>query len=230
MRSEEMQVRRTTGIAMLALVVGATGCEEVEKIQADWRGDTPHQEYLASLHRSGLAGTPLTQAWLREAREALVDPIDVELPILDEGWFDAGDPSAIGYRFSVPRGRLITVSVDVDPETPGRVFLDLFRVPADPEDGPRTVDADTLPDGTLQFEPGRDGEFIVRVQPELLVSGSYRLTLGEDPALAFPVAGHGMGSIQSVFGVARDGDAGPTTGSTSSRGVVRPWSPPWRGA
>lgn len=199
-------MRQLKGIVLVVLVVGLSGCEEVEQMQADWRGETPHQEYLASLHRAGLAGTPLTQAWLREAREAIESPVDIEPPILDEGWFDAGDPTAIGYRFAAPRGRLITVSVEVDPETPGRVFVDLLRVPSDEEeDAPRTVDADTLPDGSLQYEPRRDGEFIVRVQPELLVSGSYRLTLGEDPALEFPVAGHGMGSIQSVFGVARDG-------------------------
>lgn len=199
-------MRSLTGIALAMLALGLSGCEEFERMQADWRGETPHQEYLANLHRAGLAGTPLTQAWLREAREAIDSPVEVEPPVLDEGWFDAGDPTAVGYRFSVPRGRLISVSVDLDPETPGRVFIDLLRVPSDEEeDAPRTVDADTLPDGTLQFEPGRDGEFIVRVQPELLVSGSYRLTIGEDPALAFPVAGHGMRDIQSVFGVARDG-------------------------
>jgi len=197
--------RNRSGILTLALLVAASGCEQIEVMQAEWRGETPHQQYLASLHAAGLAGTALSQAWLTQANEALTEPLEVELPILDEGWFDAGEPTAIGYRFTAPRGRLISVSLEVDPDAPGRVFVDLLRVASDPGEPPRTVDADTLPDGTLQYEPRRDGEFIVRVQPELLHSGSYRLTLGEDPALAFPVVGHGMRSIQSVFGVARDG-------------------------
>jgi murein DD-endopeptidase MepM/ murein hydrolase activator NlpD/SH3-like domain-containing protein len=198
-------VGRTKGIVIAICALGLAGCEQIEQMQAEWRGDTPHQQYLADLHNSGFAGTALTQAWLREAREAIDAPLEVDLPLLDEGWFDAGDPTAIGYRFSAPRGRLITVSLAVDPETPGRVFVDLFRLPSDDDDELRTVPADTLADGSIQYEPRRDGEFLVRVQPELLVSGSYRLTLAEDPALAFPVAGHGVGSIQSVFGVARDG-------------------------
>ncbi len=196
---------RNTGVVIAICAIGLAGCEQVEQMQAEWRGETPHQQYLADLHASGFAGTALTQAWLREAREAIDEPLDVDLPLLDEGWFDASDPVAIGYRFSAPRGRLITVSLEVDPETPGRVFVDLLRLPSDEEDGPRTVAADTLDDGSIQYEPRRDGDFLVRVQPELLVSGSYRLTLGEDPALAFPVAGHDMGDVLSPFGVARDG-------------------------
>lgn len=197
--------RTKSGLLALALLGTISGCEQIEVMQAEWRGETPHQEYLASLHAAGLAGTPLSQAWITQAAEALDDPLIVELPILEEGWFDAGEPSAIGYRFTAPRGRLISVSLDVDPEAPGRVFVDLLRVAEDSTEPPRTVEADTLSDGTLQYEPRREGDFIVRIQPELLHSGSYRLTLGEDPALAFPVTGHGMRSIQSVFGVARDG-------------------------
>ena len=198
-------MHRTTRALTLALIGLAAGCEQVERMQAEWRGDTPHEQYLASLHAAGLAGTPLSQAWLTQAAEAIEQPVRVQLPILDEGWFDAGEPTAIGYRFTAPRGRLISVSLDVDPEAPGRVFVDLLRVSENADDAPRTVNADTLPDGTIRYEPRRDGDFIVRVQPELLHSGSYRLTLGEDPALAFPVVGHGMRSIQSGFGVARDG-------------------------
>jgi len=198
-------MRGLGALGLAAAALAAAGCEQIEVMQADWRGDTPHEQYLADLHAAGLAGSALSQAWLTQAARALEEPVAVELPILDEGWFDAGEPTAVGYRFSSPRGRLISVRVEVDAESPGRVFVDLLRVAEDPSGPPRTVDADTLADGTLLYEPRRDGDFIVRVQPELLVSGSYRLTLGEDPALAFPVADHGMRDIQSVFGVARDG-------------------------
>lgn len=196
---------RTIGVALVGATLGLAACEQVEVVRDAWRGETPHEQYLAGLHAAGLAGTGLSQAWLSEAAEAIRDPVEVELPILDEGWFAAEEPRAIGYRFSAPRGRLITVALEANAEAGGRVFIDFMRLPDDPSDPPRPVEADTLPDGSLQYEPRRDGDFVVRVQPELLYNGSYRLTLGEDPALAFPVAGHGMRSIQSVFGVARDG-------------------------
>ncbi|MDT8368351.1 MAG: peptidoglycan DD-metalloendopeptidase family protein [Longimicrobiales bacterium] len=195
---------KTLLVALVGLL-GTTGCETIEVVRDEYRGDTPHEQYLAGLHAAGLAGTALSQAWITEAAKAIRNPVDVDLPILDEGWFSADDPTAIGYRFPASRGRHITVTIEIDPEEPGRVFVDLLRVAEDSTHPPRPVEADTLPGGGLRYEVRRDGVFIVRIQPELLHSGAYRLTLGENPALAFPVAGHGMRAIQSAFGAPRDG-------------------------
>jgi hypothetical protein len=57
----------------------------------------------------------------------------------------------------------------------------------------------------MVYEPSRAGDFLVRVQPELLRGGHYRLSLALDPALAFPVEGHDTRAIGSVFGDPRDG-------------------------
>jgi len=46
----------------------------------------------------------------------------------------------------------------------------------------------------LRALPG--GEYLVRVQPELLRGGSYTLTLTLDPALAFPVENRDVGALR----------------------------------
>lgn len=62
-------------------------------------------------------------------------------------------------------------------------------------------------DSTLQlgFEPRRDAEYILRLQPELLRGGQFTITIETVPTLEFPVAGKNKAAIQSVFGDPRDG-------------------------
>lgn len=187
---------------LLTLAVGA--CEEVEQILDERRPATPHEAYLHGLHDAGLANTALSQAWIREAAEAVRNPRRVELPFQEEGYIAPEDPDAVGYRFPVERGQTLTVRLAVESGEATRVFLDLFRVAEDEGDPPRPVEADTLPDG-LVYEPWRDGEFLVRVQPELLRGGQYSIILTLDPALAFPVSGRSTSAIQSFWGAVREG-------------------------
>ncbi len=57
----------------------------------------------------------------------------------------------------------------------------------------------------LAHEATHDGDYVLRLQPELLRSGRYEITMAVEPMFAFPVEGRGNGAIQSLFGVARDG-------------------------
>lgn len=181
-----------------------SGCEEIEQYRDERRPATPHEAYLQGLHDAGLAATALSQSWILEAGEALRDPRQVELPFLEEGYIAPEEPDAVGYRFALQRGQQLTVRLQVESEEATRVFLDLLRVAEDPADPPRPVEADTLADG-FRYEPYRDGDYIVRVQPELLRGGRYSVVLTLDPALSFPVDGHSTRSIQSFWGAPREG-------------------------
>lgn len=196
--------RRLAILAGAALALPFWGCEEVEQFADQRRPSTPHEAYLLGLHEAGLAGTALSQAWILEAGEAVRSPLYVELPFREEGFIAPERPDAVGYRFRLERGQTLRVTLDVDADSPARVFLDLLRVAEDPAAPPRPVAADTIPGGLL-YEPYRDGEFLVRVQPELLAGGRFTLNLALDPALAFPVAGFTPRAIQSPWGVPRDG-------------------------
>lgn len=195
-------------LAVVAL--GAAGVwffaqEEIEQIRDSWRPETPHEEYLKGLHDAGLAGTALSQSWIREAADAVEHPRVVELPFREETFIAAEEPDAVGYRFRLERGQLLQIGLDVEADDPPRVFLDFFRLPDDPDDPLRPVqDALRTPEGLLIYEPNRAGEYLVRVQPELLKGGRFRLTLALDPALAFPVEGYDTRAVMSRFGADRD--------------------------
>lgn len=177
----------------------------MEQIRDSWRAETPHEEYLKGLHDAGLAGTALTRAWIEEAAEAVDAPQVVELPFQEETFIAADDPDAVGYRFQITRGQRLQITLDIDADEPPRVFLDLFRVPDDPSDPLRPVtEFDRTVDGVLSHEPTRSGDYVVRLQPELLREGRFRLTLETTPALAFPVEDRDTRAILSFFGADRE--------------------------
>jgi peptidoglycan LD-endopeptidase LytH len=201
-----MRSLRVSACALLCFLLVA--CEEVEQIVDGFRDLTPHEAYLASLERAGLAETALGRDWMRAAAAALEAASPVELPFRDEGYLAPETPEAIGYRFSLVRGQVLTIRTDIEPVDSLRLFVDFFRVPQDPDDPLRPVqETDTLSAGVWQYEPNRAGDYLLRLQPELLRGGRYRVTLTLDPALAFPVEGTGVGAIGSGFGAARDGGA-----------------------
>ena len=196
--------RRLTLALSVACAVWTSGCEQAEQYVDERRPATPHEAYLMGLHEAGLAGTALSQAWIMEAGEAVRNPQQIDLPFREEGYIAPEQPDAVGYRFRLSRGQTLRVRLQVESESRARVFLDLLRVAESPGDPPRPVAADTTADG-LVYEPYRDGEFLVRVQPELLTGGRFTLDLALEPALAFPVAGLSDRAIQSVWGDPRDG-------------------------
>ncbi|HZD05810.1 MAG TPA: M23 family metallopeptidase [Longimicrobiales bacterium] len=190
---------------LCALVLAVAACETVEQVMDHYRDLTPHEAYVQSLRDAGLEGTALVRDWLEAGRRAVQSPLPVDLPFREEGFIAPDEAGAVGYRFAVERGQALTVRLSVESDDSARVFLDLFRIPTDSTGALRPVTtADTLADG-LVYEPWRDGEYVVRVQPELLRGGHYVLTLTLDAALGFPVEGRDAGAIQSFFGAERDG-------------------------
>lgn len=192
-------------VACALMALATQACEEVEQVQDRFRDLTPHEAYQESLAAAGLSETALGREWLGASRESIEAAVPVSLPFEEEGFIASEDPGAQAYRITIGRGQKLTATVALESEEVTRVFIDLFRVPADPGDPFRPVlSIDSLPGG-FEHEPWRGGEYILRVQPELLRGGRYRVALRLDAQLAFPVEGHGMPSVQSFFGAARDG-------------------------
>ena len=190
----------------VALLVLLTACEQAEVLQDRFRDLTPHETYQAHLDEAGLAETALGKDWTLAGESALEDATTIALPFQETGHITPERPSAVGYRISIPRGRKLTFEVSLDSSEDTRLFIDLFRVPANEEEDPfRPVFSSDSVSRTFTHEPWRGGDFILRVQPELLRGGNYRVTLREEAQLGFPVEGRSMGSIQSFFGAERDG-------------------------
>lgn len=188
---------------LFAVLAVHGGCEQAEKLQDRFRDLTPYEEYQASLAEAGLAGTALAKDWTGAGLDALDNPVTVALPFRETGHITSERPAAVAYRVTIPRGRKLTFEVSLESSEGTRLFTDLFRVPQDAGDPPRPVFSSDSVSRTFAHEPWRGGDFILRVQPELLRGGTYRVTLREEAQLGFPVEGRGMGSIRSVFGAAR---------------------------
>ena len=190
--------------AVLALI-GISACEEIEQVQDRFRDMTPYEAYETSLADAGLVDTALGRDWIMAGREAIESPASVSLPFHEEGFISAEDPRAMAYRVTIARGQRLTTEVTLNSRERTRVFIDLFRVPANEDDPLRPVfSSDSVP-GDFVVEPWRDGEYVLRLQPELLRGGRYGVTLRAEAQLAFPVEGYGMRGVQSIFGVERDG-------------------------
>lgn len=189
-------------IAALATLVA---CEQVEQVEDRFRELTPYEEYGAALTASGLGETALAQDWILAGRRAVARATAVSLPFQEEGFITPEVPGAMAYRVSIGRGQRLTAEVTVDTPEGTKVFLDFFRVPENEDDPMRPlISTDSVPGGFVH-EPWRGGDFILRLQPELLRGGTYTVTLKAEAQLAFPVEGYGIRAVQSVFGVDREG-------------------------
>ncbi|GIS80713.1 MAG: hypothetical protein CM1200mP14_22790 [Gammaproteobacteria bacterium] len=192
------------GLGLVLLLIGLSGCEEIEQVQDRFRDMTPHEAYQASLSDAGLTSTALGRDWLLAAHQSVQAPVEISLPFQEEGFITPEQPSAVGYRLTIGRGQRLTAEVSLTNGEETRVFVDLFRMAENEDDPPRPIlSTDSVP-GTFEHEPWRGGDFLLRLQPELLRGGTYTVTLQLEAQLAFPVEGYGVRSIQSVFGADRD--------------------------
>ena len=167
-----------------------------------FRSASPSERYAESLEKAGLLESALGQDWVRAGAVALGSPVAVSLPLRETGYFPAEPASAIAYRLELARGRILTVEIGFASEQPARLFVDLFRLR--PGEEPDRV-AWLSPDSTvLRYEVRRDGDYVLRLQPELLRSGRYTVLQRTLATLPFPVPGLGTGAIQSAFGAPRD--------------------------
>jgi murein DD-endopeptidase MepM/ murein hydrolase activator NlpD len=217
-RPSSARRRRTASAALTAAaaaaVLAAIGCGTLDTLPDALRPPTPWERYRSSLADAGLDETALGRAWTAAGARALAEAAPVEPPLREVLFFDPAEPAAAGYRVALRRGQRLAVRVEPPPASPSRVFVDLLP-PADGDaEQPRPVahaeEDEESPEGAaraavLRFEPGEDGEWLVRVQPELLAGGRHTVTVDVEPSLSFPVAGADARAIGGVFGDPRGG-------------------------
>lgn len=164
---------------------------------------SPYDTYAAQLEQAGLAATALGRDWTAAGARALATPAVVAPPFMEAGYFAADAPAALAYRLPLTRGRRLVVDVAIESLQPTRVFVDLFAV----RDGAPPERVASLEDGasTLTYAVARDGDYLVRVQPELLRDVRTTLTQRTEATLRFPLDGLTATAVQSGFGAVRDG-------------------------
>lgn len=201
------------GLLIPALVLGA-GCNPVEEIRERFfDGPTPRARYAQKLEWAGLQNTALAADWLAAGESALLDPVTIRAPHAEETFLPPERPSALGYLLSVRRGQVVSIDVGLKSDSTALLFIDVHRVVEDTVNPFRHEESADSAARELLFEPRRDGQYIVRVQPELLRGGRLSVRIRVDATLAFPVQSGTPRDIGSVFGDPRDG------GSRSHHGV-----------
>ncbi|GAB3529719.1 hypothetical protein GCM10027443_09400 [Pontibacter brevis] len=187
------------------LLAGCSGKQTLRGVFS--KEQTPYEKYVAKIKDAKLDETALGQEWLQAGQQALRDSITITLPFKETGYFSAEKPKALGYRVAAKRGERIVVNLEMRAREQAQVFMDLFEAPAIPTEEPRRVASADTTGASLRYEVDEDQQHILRVQPELLRSGQYTITIQTEPTLAFPVQGKTSRNIASIWGDPRDGGA-----------------------
>ena len=180
------------------------GCSKKEIVPPRFYPRSDHEAYKYSLQQADLMSTALGSDWVAASRTPFKQQIEVQLPYQEAFVLSKMEPQALGYRFGVKRGQRVLVQVDVIVTDTTRVFIDLFRIENDSLGKFRHV-ASADSSFQLAFEPRRDADYLLRLQPELLRGGDFTVSIEKVPTLDFPVAGKNKAAIHSFFGDPRDG-------------------------
>jgi len=163
---------------------------------------SPHATYGDRIEDAGLRSTSLGTSWFAAAQRSLVQPVAVNLPYMETGYFAQEEPRAGGYRFALKRGEQVQITVATVPSNGLLFFTELWQ----PGEGEAEfVTAADTSGKALQFEAVKDGQYILRIQPELLKSVEYTIRITTAPSLAFPVRASDQPRITSYWGADRDG-------------------------
>jgi murein DD-endopeptidase MepM/ murein hydrolase activator NlpD len=164
---------------------------------------SPHQQYGDQLTNAGLKSTALGNSWFRMAEQSISAPSVIKVPYAETGYFSADRPAAAGLRFDAVRGQKLTVSVQRKPTTNFTLYIDLWS--ARDNNQPKHIVAADTSTYSIQHEVRENSSYILRIQPELLTSGEYTVSITVGPSLAYPIKAPGKNHIQSFWGADRDG-------------------------
>jgi murein DD-endopeptidase MepM/ murein hydrolase activator NlpD len=163
---------------------------------------SPHDAYGQRLKDAGLDRSAMGSAWLLNAGQIIGKPLNISIPYKETGYFPEEKVTSTALRFNAKRGQKLRIAISKKPVTNFNIYADLFEE----TDGqqPRLIaSADTV-GAALDHEVKQTGNFILRLQPELLRSGEYTLTITAGPSLGFPVSEVGKPRIGSFWGDGRD--------------------------
>ena len=166
---------------------------------------TPHERYENKLTNAGLKGTALGMQWFTAADKGIQAPLSITLPYKETGYFAADHPDAAGYVFTCRRGEKLVVTLSQKPAGSCNLFIDLWQY--NPNKTIKYLQSADTANNALSHEIEQDGSYLLRLQPELLCSTEYTLTLTTAPTLAFPVPASANPKIESVWGDSRDAGA-----------------------
>lgn len=164
---------------------------------------SPHEKYSDGISSAGLDKTQLGALWMAAAVKSLNQPLLVSLPYKETGYFPAEEPRAGGYIFAARRGEKLIVLLNQTPLNEALLFVELWK-PADKSQKLQLLETADSSTNMLEHEVNSEGRYLLRIQPELLRSVEYTLTITTAPSLAFPVRESDKSNVISLWGTDRD--------------------------
>ena len=162
---------------------------------------SPHEQYERKLTSTGFDKTAAGRAWIVAAQSSLQKPLQIKLPFKDRGYFSAEAVPAVAYTFAATKGQKISISMSQKPAENFRIYVDLLSF--ENQKMKSLAFIDTVKNA-VEYEISNTGDYMIRLQPELLTSGEYTLEINYGPSLAYPIKTTSRNNIQSFFGDGRD--------------------------
>ncbi|WP_019988295.1 M23 family metallopeptidase [Rudanella lutea] len=190
-------------LPLLSLLALTEACTSSGPAGGIFKSTSPHDQYARSLTEARLNRTALGRDWVAAGERALRDSLRISVPYRESGYFSANRPFAVGYQINAQRGDRLIIRVEVQGQPDTQVFIDVFSL--DEQKRPDRAVSARADTNVLTWEPRRSRPHLIRIQPELLRSGRYTISVTREPVLSFPVQGLDSRQISSYFGVPRDG-------------------------
>ncbi|HJW16879.1 MAG TPA: M23 family metallopeptidase [Flavisolibacter sp.] len=187
-------------VATLLLFMAAMAISCSSPLKNIFGKKTPHEQYSDKLDAKDLDKTPEGRQWLAASQKAISAPLNVELPYSQQGYFHADKPRALGLAFTAHAGERISFNLSFKKDPTLVIYADLFKAggPTEP-----LLSADSS-NSQFSYDIEENGNYILRLQPELFRSGAYNLSISINPSLGFPVTGPSA-RVESIWGDRRDG-------------------------
>jgi murein DD-endopeptidase MepM/ murein hydrolase activator NlpD len=166
---------------------------------------SPHQEYERKLINAGLNQTAMGTMWIYNAQQSLQKVLPIKLPYQEKGYFSAEKVDAAAFQFNLLRGQKLQVKITRKPSAGFMIYADVWDA-TQTSDFKLLISADTL-GNPIQLDADKTGNYILRLQPELLGSGEYAVEITAGPSLNYPLKAASKNQIQSLWGVGRDNNA-----------------------
>ncbi len=170
-----------------------------------FKAATPHEQYQRKLINAGLDQTAMGSAWIKSASLSLEKALNITLPYQETGYFASDKAPAAAYQFTATKGQKINISITKKPANAAMLYLDVWHFPVGGS-SKLVASADTL-NNPIQYEIDVTGNYLIRLQPELLQSVQYTLEITTGPSLSFPTSTNSSKSIGSYWGDGRDNNA-----------------------
>src|SRR5687768_5318107 len=143
-----------------------------------------HDSYAEKITEAGLDNTALGRSWFEAATRAISNPQRIQIPFRETGYFPLDHTRAAGWIFTAKRGQQLSITLSKNPSTDFIIYLELFE-PATENRKPKLVASADSTGRMEPFEVKDDGDYLLRLQPELLRSGEYTLSVTIGPSLAY---------------------------------------------